>query len=668
MVQNFQPQVPLPPDATYSAEVQGLKSTFDCDIVKIDNATMRSVGLPWYSVLAPFWVADIKIGNCSISKAIVAEGADHNYHHDPYATQNFQGRITNITCSDGVDNSLHITMRPDHSSYPDQRILMTVADLRWVIPADLVGAPIQTQDAIWWVEEVTAVLCRPSYSLDTYQVEYPATSNISQGPVNAVLTANETGTLPGLSVAQLSYAILTLVNRMYIGSGGPDYVLANNVQNFFQLLAAVNNGSRQEAFMDPQVLLDIGSSVWKGISSQLVNENLTIPNDETIQGSVKHSEERLQVKLLSAVLMAVTLGLLCGIVIVVMMTRPWDLVPCDPSSMLAKAAIIAASPSTIKAITGLGPASTSEIEKSLGDYSFWTKLTHIAGGTFNIEATHETQLEEPSSVSTELEENNKVSWWKPMATRIWFSCTAAIMPASIIAILEVLQHISDRNQGLVAVASSGTVNSRVLASYLPASIMLIVATLFISIQDTAAILAPYSRLKSGNAPISSMTDSLVGKMTLHALLLSTKSLSIGHIISLLAMFVSTFLTIVVSGLYTVTPVSAGSNATLTQVDRFDFTQNNLSISDNDAAAITNLIEWSNLSFPDWTFGGLVFNKVVAQGSLPSTGLAMVDVPAYRARLDCDVPIDGQHLCCITLRNPKWIWDDHSIHRYDRHRC
>jgi hypothetical protein len=637
VVQTFRPQIALPSDASYSAEVQGLRTNFDCEIVAINATNVQQASIPWISVLAPGFVVDIDAGNCTIRNAIIAMAADHTYHHDPYATQNFQGRINNATCSDGVDNSLSWKQRPDHSNYTDQRILMTMADLRWVIDPDDVGKPEQNGDS-WWVQDVKAVLCRPSYSLGTYKVDHTAAGTSSQDPISAKLTTNGTTTTPQDLSHAITQSVLTVFATMYLGTGGADYVLATNVKSFFQLLSAINNGSRQEAFMDPQLLLDLGASAWKGVSSQIVYEYLTVSNDDIMSGSIYYTESRLQVKLLATVLMAVTLGLLCGTALVIMMNRPRDVTSCDPTSTLAKAAIFSASPTVMETIAVSSLAKLCQVQETVRHYTFQSKSTRNSMWAFHVEVIPSDALDIGPSPSEEHQKDDSVLWWRPMATQHWFLCIAVLLPVLVIAILELLQHISEAKQGLVAANPGSTLSSQVLSHYLPAAVMLVVGALFTSIRDTAAIFAPYSKLKSGEAHISCTAHSLIGRMTAHAILLSAKCFSIGHVISLLASLVVPFLTIVASGLYTATSVTRNWNTTLTLSDRFNFTQGDISISDNGAAVVTNLIAWSNLSFPDWTYQDLVFNKVVAKDPLPNAGLMLVDIPAYRAKLDCNVPL------------------------------
>ncbi|KAI5250115.1 hypothetical protein E4T42_04981 [Aureobasidium subglaciale] len=602
----------------YPKAVEGFTSDLDCEIVQVDNSTLRRASLPWYSVLGSFFVADINAGNCSLKSVIVAETSSHGFHHNAEATQNFQGRMTNVTCSDGVDVSGWPTSLPDHSDYPDQRILMTMADLRWLVAAEDMGSKWQSHVPLWWIQNVTAVLCRPRYSLNMYQVDFPIGTKFLGDLVHAMMINESSLPLPGVSDSSMNYAVVSAVRRMYIGSGGEDYVLDTNVPNFFQLLGAANNDSRQEAFMDPTVLRDIGSNVWNGVAAQLSYESMMQPTDDVVVGSFRYSENRLQVKLLSVILMMVALGFLCLVVVIVMLSRPWNVVPRDPFSISAVATLLAANPAIIKLFDDRGASRRSKLQEVLEDYSFESKLPMDSGRSFTVDVIHEVLSEK----SMALKSKPVFAWWHPLSTKQWFVGLAVAFPLTVI--------------GLATVDPNGAVNSRILSSYLPALVMFLVAALFTSIQASATIFSPYSRLKRGNVSSTSISTDLVGKMPLHALVVSARNLDLGHSVSLLAVLVAAFLTIIVSGLFTAMPILGSSSANMTQIDRFDFVRENSSISDNNAVAITSSIEWSGLSSPDWTYNDLAFNRYELPESSQKTGIVTVDIPAYRARLDCDV--------------------------------
>jgi hypothetical protein len=76
-----------------------LETSFDFEIVAVNATSVQQASSPWFSVLTPFSIADVHAGNCTIRNAIIGGAADHTYHHDPYATQNFRGRIRIINAA-----------------------------------------------------------------------------------------------------------------------------------------------------------------------------------------------------------------------------------------------------------------------------------------------------------------------------------------------------------------------------------------------------------------------------------------------------------------------------------------------------------------------------------------------------------------------------------------
>lgn len=642
VAETFEPQLPLPIQSTYNAEVLGFTPQLDCEVLDILNSSIKMVFLPWYSIQAPFFIVNISTPGCNIENAIVAEGADHGIHNIPNATENFQGRLDNFTCSDGVDNSQPPLYRPDHTNtFPEHRILMSMANLRWDTPSEDIGQTVESDISTWWVQNLTAVLCRPSYAMNTYRIDYTTSRNASQDPVNAVFVQNSTQ-LPGFTDSDLTSAVVYAQSMMEIGSGGPDYVLANSVVNFYQVLAAANNDSRQESFMNASLLRDLGSEIWKGMATQVAHDNLMVNvKNSVLAGQVQHSESRLQVKILSMVFMAVLFGLLFCTSIVILTCRPHNLVPRDPGPIFATMALLATSPSLLESLSGLGSARRSKIRKSTNDYHYQSLLAGTKETAFSLDAVKGQQhvpAIKPAAEAEFAESRPLFSWWRPITSRRSWFCLAALLPLALIILLEILQRISDAHQGIISLDSSTRLNSRIVASYLPAFIMLVVASIYDGIESNVAISAPFAKLKRGRIPARSpyiMTD-ITNKLPPHALYLAVKALNMGHATCIVAVFVAAFLTIVVSGLYTTNEVPAHFTSSLRQSDVLNFGAGDFLVNDNGAAVVTSLLEYSDLPYPSWTYDGLVFDEFLPASNIGTSGSIAVQVPAYRAVLNCSV--------------------------------
>ena len=93
VVQRIDPPSGLPL-STYTAEVQGFSTDLECEILHLGNATTTS--LPWFSILAPYFVVNITTDSCHVVNAIVGQGVDHGYYRDNNVTLNYQGRFQTL--------------------------------------------------------------------------------------------------------------------------------------------------------------------------------------------------------------------------------------------------------------------------------------------------------------------------------------------------------------------------------------------------------------------------------------------------------------------------------------------------------------------------------------------------------------------------------------------
>ncbi|KAF2143947.1 uncharacterized protein K452DRAFT_346624 [Aplosporella prunicola CBS 121167] len=558
-LQDFSPSNPTPRNGVYSSEILGFSPSFDCETLTITNDSITTRSLPWYSIGAKFYTVNITAADCKIDGAIVARTADHHYLHRENVTQNFQGNFQNYTCNDGVDNSLDEDMRPDHTSYPDHRYLITMADLRW-IAANGTGM----DPKYYWLQSLTAVLCRPSYTMNTYLASKSVQRNNSQTTMTSKLLHKGSEGLAKLTIGKLAGAITETISNTELGTGDEDYVVLP-VPSFFRFLTTMNDGSRLEPFMDDKLLKRLSSTVWNAVAVQFVRQYIMAPTEEATLGQAAYSEMRLQVKLLSTILMAALLGMACCTTLCIWWFRPKTNLPRDPSPVAALVTLLA-------------------------------------------------------------------------ATQSWFLLLTTALSIIVAVVLIVLQHVSDNTQGLVDV----TPDSHVLPKYIPALVMLIIAALFSSIEGTSAIFAPFSKLKKGNASAATSIElSVTNKLLTQAIVVSAKGRSFHYMLSGIALFLAGFLTIIVSGLYTVASVPVNEMLTLTEVDKFNFSQGNLAIDDNSAAATLGLLQYSNLTYPHWTYENLVLNKLNAPRNFGAEGTLSVNVTAYRAQLDCTTYLTHQ---------------------------
>ncbi|KAI9881166.1 MAG: hypothetical protein M1830_007144 [Pleopsidium flavum] len=626
VLQNLDPQSESPTMAgsTYAAEVQGFSTGLDCEILQLGNATKKF--LPWFSIQAPYFVVNITTDSCHIENAIVGQGADHGYYKNDSATESYQGLFQNFTCNTGADNSLKF--HPSGDSTMDHRFLLSMALLQWTP-----HIPVSEASHIW-VKQLTGVLCKPTYSIDNYSVSYKQAQDAPTMQATKIPGTNST--LEGFDNSQLTQAVQTSLEKASFGQGGAEYVVVA-VPSIFQLMEVMNNASTLRPFLDPNLLLTLGSRVFQGVSSQVASQYLMKPLNSTTYGSLTHTEDRLQVKPLTVGLMATCLGLLVCIAMLEVFIRPWSTVCVEPKTISSLARILAASGSLREYLTCMGSATLNTLQCRLSQDKFQTVIAQDKQRSFVLE--HLPQSTEPNEIPLSAPPDSKLEWWRPMAVKGWFGALAIIIPLCLIILLEVLQRESDKKGGLLGVATSG-VDSHILSTYLPALVMLGVATMYSSLDFAISIFVPLAALRRGNGTAAqSIMVSTVGSHPLHAFLLSLRTRSGTRCITIFAGFVASFLTVVVSALYNVGTVTKSHEVSLQQGDFFNWNHVDLSLDDKFAGVITDLIVYSNTSYPQWTYDNLVFPSLTPSSANNATSSndsasVVVTVPAIRGSLSC----------------------------------
>lgn len=609
--------------STYSAVVQGFSTNLDCEILHLSNAT--ETPLPWFSVLAPYFVVNITTDSCHIKNAIVGQGADHNYYRDDNVTENYQGRFQNFTCNTGGDSSVAHPLTGNRSM--DHRFLLSMVHLQWV------PHPSVTQSSATWVKQLTGVLCKPTYSIDNYSVSLTQAPDIPK--LQTIKKPGTNSTLKDFDDSKLIQAVQASFKNTTFGEGGADYVVTQ-VPSFFQVMKARHNVSTLEPFMDPNLLQDLGSRIFKDASANIAHQNLMTSQYSSASGSLTYTEDRLQVKRLTVGLMATCLGLLVCISILEVFVRPWNAVSCDPNSISALSTILVASQSLRQRLIGTGVATSNDLQRRLSGNFFQTAVIQQKTDSFVLEPALD-----PAEMAESLPSRSvdgKVEWWRPMAVKSWFTALIIVLPLCFIGVLEALQHVSDSHNGITDVTDSN-VDSQILSTYLPAFFTLVLGMLYTSLDFAISIFAPLAALRRGNvSETRSIMSGSVGGLPPFALFQSLRSRHFAQCLTILAAFVSSLLAIVVSALYTVENVFEFQTVSLQQADFFNWTHVDLSQDDGFAGSLINLIAYEYASYPQWTYNNLVFPALTASSPNNSNRFngsksVVVSVPAIRGSLN-----------------------------------
>ena len=173
--------------------------------------------------------------------------------------------------------------------------------------------------------------------------------------------------------------------------------------------------------------------------------------------------------------------------------------------------------------------------------------------------------------------------------------------------------------------------------------MLLVAIMYQSLDATASVFAPFLALRRGDAQAArSISTSLVSTLPPHAFYLSLRDHHWAISFTISAALISSFLTVVASGLYSPVTVLSSRAVQMQQTSVVNLSHIDLSEGDNFAGETTKLMMFYNLSNPLWTYGNLMFPKLDAL--IPDSFLGSnttyegvsisMKLPALRPSLQC----------------------------------
>ncbi|KAI0196940.1 hypothetical protein F4808DRAFT_452627 [Astrocystis sublimbata] len=646
VVPDFAPENATASGTNYTSTVQGAQANLDCEYFPaLNNAT--KTGLPWRSINSQFFVLNVTTPSCSISNIIVGQGPDHNAYHQPNATQAYQGYFGDYLCDPDIRNDMFgysgfAAPNPSNTTV-DHRIVMTLVDLRFPARGDVLGA----SPFYFYIHNLTVAVCKAGYTLGDYDVTYMHGIDGQRKTWSAEQVSNSSSEIPGFSPIQLGAAVQSSLDQSYLGTGGQDWVLSEQVPSFYQILSAMNGNVSIGHFMEPQRLIDSATSAFNGIAAQLINKHMMKPSNETVNGSLLYHEDRLFVRALSVGFMGASFLLLAVLSTIILFFRPWNVVPSDPGSIGATALILAESYTLRRLLMGLGSARSPQISERLSSYKFQTVVSQIPQRTFTLVPTeHGGGGGEPATECQEEVANPAQSsqhWWVPSAVKWWFQSIAIVLPLILIAVLEVIQRLSDQHNGFVELSTTGFTITHGFSTYVPAVVAFVIASMYASMQLSVSILAPWLALHRGSAPASrSLFLNLTNRLAPHRMFLAFKNGNTGEVLIMIATFLAAWLPILVSGLYITISASASQTITLAQSDVFDFALNNLFYEDDLAGTIAGLISLDNLPYPEWTYGDLAFNRLEASNVPKTSDSSEEEVPfaatlqATRPSLNCTV--------------------------------
>ncbi|KAJ5938925.1 hypothetical protein N7466_002059 [Penicillium verhagenii] len=625
-------------DSTITANVTGLVSDLDCETAYLD-IKLWQLQTVWVGSKSPggtYQLEDnvLSSPSCKISNVTISISSDEESGIEvvtvktPYAARFQSGECTN-------SNALG-----------ENRIVMIAVEAQL---GNATESPYGnfTEDGIefsgnsdWYrttvnitAKRVVAAICKPTFSI----ASLVATTNTTNTSSTTQLEVSEIErtVLPHLTAWQVADNILGESNDVDVSQPIIDEVQfpATNttlvdVDYSIQLGAKFigETGSFDKLF-DDGILVNAGSTFYRAMGAQLVHQGLISQSQSDSLGSAVVSEDRVVMAQLPLRAMEACLVLVIVLAITMIVLVPSEhLSPFNPTSISAVAAILSNSKVFRESLCGSSALPLKGLAHLLQKRCYYTE--HTPGG-FCIAAVGDGTKTHSEYKGTDL--SLQKPQWSPLPNKI-FRVVIFILVVLIIVALETLLHFSQTKSGLVEVSSSSE-NIHYLWTMIPALVMVIIGLLFGSMDFNARCLAPYVSLKHNNGASSQfMTVDFLDSLSVTTIFNSIRMKHFSVSAATLAALITSFLTIVTSGLYTTLEVPGNITMGFTQETTFDGT------TDSDAAVSTaEYILQDNLAYPKWTYKELAFPELSMNATTKknvSGSFVDIVVPAMRGTLSC----------------------------------
>ena len=412
------------------------------------------------------------------------------------------------------------------------------------------------------VASMSAVLCEPTYDVKISRVAFnPSDVHVGTGFSVDIkhFTTNHNDTFDHFTTDDLSLAfhfVLQDSNTVFgdVIRGDLDLDL---IDPFFKLMSIENGHSGYTAFLDAETMARSARNVFRGLSVQSAAQYILVPTKDNFTGQAEYSEKRLHIHILSFSLMVISFVLTICSGLMIFFIRPRNVVPRDTDSTAAIALILSGSTDIKVLLQGCGHSSNRSLAEQLRQRTFWTTTNNSYLDSQIPKFSIETGLEKSSIRQPVCKSSIKAKkrQWRPLAFYPTMTLLTLGAPIVAIAVLEFLQGLSNRRNGLTDVSSNYTI-SHSLSTYAPTLVMLMVALLYSSLDSAVSTLAPFQALSAGNCTSSrGIFANLFGKLPPVAIWLSLRDRHIAAFFTAIAALLASVLTIITSGLYNVDHVS-----------------------------------------------------------------------------------------------------------------
>lgn len=438
-----------------------------------------------------------------------------------------------------------------------------------------------------------------------------------------------------------------------VGTDNPNVAMYNGPE--IRILRKAPNATMDE-MLNTDLYATLSKNFFSTALAQVAHLWITADDGTPVEGIITVNRSRLKVSQPPLRAMQGILGLACLLLMfIIAVVRTKDVAPCDTGHIAGLAQVIKYDPTVRSLFSGTGSSSLSALMFHNMD-SWQTSLIDTAPGKvlkFTPQQTHAASRESDPGFDNE----TKIEWWRPWTVGV---LSRSIMYAFVICLIitsQILLALSNKNAGLSDIHKS--LSEHYAWSLVPAALMTIVAIYTRALSSVYMDMAPYALLQRGAAATKSLCRNFQAMTGYEVLFHAAGDRQLGVFLITLATILSSFLTIVVSGMYTSVPVGLTFDISMERTTWFKNTNSTDNGTLDNSGVISGLILMANLSFPKWTYEDLSFatyqlihNETENRQTSTNTSVQAI-LSAIRPSLNCTI-YDQQDIPNLGYNTPQGI--------------
>lgn len=400
----------------------------------------------------------------------------------------------------------------------------------------------------------------------------------------------------------------------------------------------------QKDVLETDALLVATQRVATSIYTQYVQLVLVGSDNSEVAGSAIVNSDRLTVRQVSLIFITSSLAImLVSLVLLVCLISQDPSCPYDPVSLEGMCKVLEFSRVYHATFESLGAVSDDVLAQAFGSSVF---ASRFGGGSDSSRAPKNRFVIEETTGAGGVSQNQALfgknsrdpTWWRPWTISLLCRSVMTIMVVMIIVTLQVLLKISSNQQGLANV--SATNKEHLAWSLVPATVLTGIAIYLGAIDSVYRTFGPYHKLTRGAPAASSVLAHYLSQTRVELLVTSLRHQQAALLFITLCTIVSSFFTIVVSGVFSPSQTASRTDISISQASWFRTNGSDDNGTLGNSGKVAGLILEANLSYPAWTFGDLAFGSWQLsenQDNIDMTeGQTLLEatIPAIRASLNC----------------------------------